>query len=238
MQINNPETRALLETKLTELQQAKADFAAAQALCGQIAANLATLRKAGQASETEAQGIRAKLRELLRETMGKPSKKLHDLSADQRAAIVMQEEYASLADEAERELARATLEAQAPLRRIDTIHGELRQCYADAVVAEAVADLAPKLAIGLQLARDAFNANQFDPRHRVFDSPEEFALQQVLTALRPLFAASTDTAADPVLAALATSRMEGIERISQCQMHAMRHGLSRHPLTAGMEQPS
>ncbi|QSI78687.1 hypothetical protein [Niveibacterium microcysteis] len=238
LQINNPETRALLEAKLTELQQAKSDFATAKALCGQIATNLATLRKAGEASETEAQGIRAKLREVLRETMGKPSKKLHDLSADQRAAIVMHEEYTSLAAEAERELARATLEAQAPLGRIDAVRRQLRDLYAGAVIDEAIAEIAPKLTVGLRLACNAFAADGFDPRHRVFDTPEDFAMAQVSERLRPLLIAELDTSSDPVLSALVAARMEGVERISHAHMHVMRNGLSKHPLTIGMEQPS
>jgi len=223
--LTNPEKRAALEAMREELLEKMAGLATARSKCDEVRTNLETLRKAGAASENEATGVRARLRDLIRETLGRPSKKLHDLTAEQRSALIVAEEYQDLAKECEANLARAELDLQPHLSAIAEQRRVLISRYADALIAEAVEDCASKLALGMQLQRKSIREDQFDPRHQLFETPDAAVLAAVKALISPLLA-TEPPADDELVSTINASAFAGRETLSPRQVMAARARLA------------
>lgn len=91
-----PETVA---AKLPELAATREQFAELKGRHSQFSDQIAQQIKAAEAAEGEAKTARQKLRELLRESVGRLTKKHYDLKAEERAAYSLAEDFKALATE-------------------------------------------------------------------------------------------------------------------------------------------
>lgn len=164
MQIKNPETRKHLEGVMAELASAYEEFSAARQQLETLESNANTLRRAAEAAEAQAEAHRATLRGILQETMGKPSKKLHEASADQRAAMVLAEEYRAMAEEVVPEIEEIKITASTRAKRVGGWRTKLLEEYSIALIAEALKEVGARLFLGLTLQQRCIDANRFDFR--------------------------------------------------------------------------
>jgi hypothetical protein len=97
--------------RLQAFRQTRDAFEQARTAALSFAAQVASQSQAAEAAEAEARGIKTKIRETLRQMMGKPSKQLRDLSADERAHYSLAEEYRGYVEELSIAQEEATLDA-------------------------------------------------------------------------------------------------------------------------------
>jgi len=162
--IKNPKTQEALDALKVSLKLAYAEFQAAHATLANLERNTATMQSAAAAAEADAQRIRGELRDMLRQLVGKPGKPLRQKSAEQRAAIELGEEYAALAAELQMEIERARLQLSPPAQKVIRLRQTLARTFADALIAEAIADIAPRLKLGLLIQEQLENSEHFNER--------------------------------------------------------------------------
>lgn len=151
--IKSTQTQAQIDEIRLQLKSHHAQFLQHRATLTKLEENLRSLRAAATAAEQEARQHREALREMMRETAGKPDRKLRQKSADQRAAIELSEDYASIAVEAETEIKRTVVAMSEPAGRVVELRRLLLQTFAQALLDEAIEEIAPRLKLALEIQR-------------------------------------------------------------------------------------
>lgn len=149
--IKNPQTQAQIDEICQQLKTHHAQFIQHQTTQTKLEENLRSLRAAAAAAEVEARQHREELRELMRETAGKPDRKLRQKSADQRSAIELSEDYASIAIEAETEIKRTMAAMSEPAARVVALRRRLLQTFAQSLLTEAIEEIAPRLKLAMNI---------------------------------------------------------------------------------------
>lgn len=165
--IKSTQTQARIDEICLELKSHHAQFMQHRATLAKLEENLRSLRAAATAAEEEARQHREALRDLMRETAGKPDRKLRQKSADQRTALELSEDYASIAVEAETEIKRTIVAMSEPAARAVELRRRLRQTFAQALLDEAIEEIAPRLKLALEIQRQQEDSERFNERMRL-----------------------------------------------------------------------
>lgn len=192
--INNVAGDALLQQQLTQhlenIAAGRAAFSTAKERHGVLSEQIVSQEKAAQASEAEAQEARQKLREALRECVGRPTKKLFELKADARAAYSLAEEYRSLSQDIAIERERAEIAMHEAAR--DFREGRLfaMRILADHLLEVGFSKLPIELLASLKLQHDI----QSSPIRKLhtFASDKDYVLANATRRLNAWFDASND----------------------------------------------
>jgi hypothetical protein len=150
-ELKHHEHQAQIDQQIAALAEAQAIFDTAHAAYLTATRNDESLRNAAQAATAEAERARNGLREILRTAMGRPSKELHAKSAEQRAALELAEEYTALSVELVDEVELAHMKASPPALDVRQLRRTLARSYADALLAEVIDEVAPRLKLALAL---------------------------------------------------------------------------------------
>ncbi|WP_293765917.1 hypothetical protein [uncultured Aquitalea sp.] len=189
--------QAEAETALATYQQARQDWQAKAVLFTQQ-------QQAAEAAEASAQGFKEQARALLRQVLGKNTKELQALRAEERAAYSQAEDFRSLLDELE--LARD----EAELAMLEAGQGYLSrrnralEMLADAYMAAALQQIDPLLT-ALSLREDALNREGMWAtwRQTGYQSAIDMALHDLAGALKQRVANfKRDDSQEPIIQAL------------------------------------
>lgn len=175
--INSPESRKSLDALREDLAHAVSAYQAARAALDVLQENSRTLRSGAAAAHADADCHRDDMRELLRKGLGKLDKQLHLKAAELRAALALHEEYSALAAELEAPIARAELEVSETAAKVIDLRRRLLRAFADAVVREAIAEIAPRLHLGMSIQKRLEAGEYFNDRMKVhFGNEDELVL--------------------------------------------------------------
>lgn len=166
--LKNPEHLARINALREGLSLSVATYQAARAALDTLDQNARTLRNSAAAAEADARQAREALRAQLQETMGKPSKQLHQKSAEHRAAIELSEEYFAIVADLEAQRGKPILDASDAAAAVIDRRKQLLHAYADAILAEAIGDIAPRLQLGLGIKQQLEGDEFFNDRIKVF----------------------------------------------------------------------
>lgn len=225
--LSAPAPASVLPRLIAELNAAQADFEAAHADYTTAVANARTLEAAAQAAEADAERLREDIRETLRTLMGRPSRELRAKSAEQRAAIELATEYATLAAEVAQQTRRALLATSAPARRVNELRRQLLRAYAEELLRDTLAEVAPRLKTAIALQAHDEEIKPFNTQLSIAVMLGKDAYDMVLDRLRyPLIELFRTTEAQPVrediATALETSGTHGFQPMSPAQVHVQR----------------
>ncbi|MBS1191006.1 MAG: hypothetical protein H6R10_2798 [Rhodocyclaceae bacterium] len=149
-----PELMAFLTPHMDKLNSHRQEFEKAATLHSHLVEQLATLTKAADAADAEAEQIRGRRREAMRESIGRPSKKVIDLSADQRAAYAMAEDYRSLANDITIERDRTEIAMHKSALQFNERRKTIYAALADHLLDKAFTVLPLELMAGMRLTAD------------------------------------------------------------------------------------
>ncbi|MCD4502896.1 hypothetical protein LQR30_02155 [Chromobacterium piscinae] len=178
-------------------QQADRDYSAKAALCQQQ-------KDAAEAAENSARGFREQARALLRELLGKPSKKMQELRAEERSAYTLAEDYRSFIDELEIERDEALMTMQEAGRTYADKRANALAIYAEGLLDHALDNIEPLLK-ALAMQKEVLNRQgRFATwLQQGFESAQEVVIAQIKQRLeRRLNGYCLDHDADPVYQAL------------------------------------
>ncbi|NMG72284.1 hypothetical protein [Parazoarcus communis] len=230
--IKNPKTQETLDALKASLQQAYAEFQAARTTLATLEQNAATLRSAAAAAETDAGRIRGELRDLLRQSVGKPGKSLHQKSAEQRAAIELVEEYTALVADLKLETERARLKLTPPAEKVIRLRQTLARTFADALIGEAITEVAPRLQLGLLIQAQLEDGEFFNERIKTHwgDAKRLVHADLAKSIATALSAADTPTLMlpDDLREALKCAHLEGFVPLSPLQQKLATRTLVSH----------
>lgn len=102
---------SLIAPYLDKLNGHRQRFEESRARHASLIEQVATQEKAAQAAEAEGEAAKLQLREIIRDLNGRPSKKLYDLKAAERAAYSLADEYRSFGKDIAIERDRASIDA-------------------------------------------------------------------------------------------------------------------------------
>lgn len=137
---------------LERLNSARATFKDLHSRYAQLAGQIETQENAAKAAENEALEAKQKIREALRESAtGRPTKKLHELKAEERSCYSLADEYRSFADDLRNERASAEIAACEAAGKYETLLLDAITEFAGNLVEAAVAALPRELFAGLML---------------------------------------------------------------------------------------
>lgn len=191
-----------LQANIAKCQATLAHYEQQAALHSQCGQQLAQQEQAAQAAEAEAVGFKEKARQLLRELMGKPDKKMHELRASERAAYSLAEDYRSFMVELELARDEAELAADEAAHRYVEARNQVITAYADILMQQALPGLDPLLAALKMQERSLLSEGRFASWRQVgYDSAQAAVLAKFQNTLQQRLT-SYQTINDPVLAAM------------------------------------
>jgi hypothetical protein len=147
--LNKPENQAKIAEIITSMNKAYTDFNAQHQSLFSVKNNQSTLSKAALAFEERAAAIRAELKEIMRETSGKPDRRLLAKQAELRVTIETAEDYTQLSTEAGEEMEKITLSISPLARNLVNLREKLYRTYYSLIFSEAIEEVAPKLKIAM-----------------------------------------------------------------------------------------
>lgn len=230
--IKNPQTQEALDALKLGLKQAYAEFQAAHATLANLERNATTLQSAAAAAEVDAQRIREELRDMLRQSMGKPGKPLHQKTAEQRAAIELSEEYAALAKDLTIEIERARLHLSPPAQKVIRLRQTLARTFANALIAEAITEIAPRLKLGLLIQEQLEDSEYFNERIKLHWGDANRLVHADLAKSIATILPAEDTPAlmppDELREALECAHLDGFVPLSPLQQQLAARKLESH----------
>lgn len=188
--IKNPETRNRLDALRAELSHSMAAYQTIRDEQTILENNARTIRQAAAVAEADAQSKRVELREMLRASIGKLSKQHHQKSAEHRSAIELSEEYSAIAADIDAQIEPKIFELSDAASIVLDLRKRLLKTFADAVVSEAIAEIAPRLQLGLAIQQRLEGAEFFNDRLRVYWGNED---ELVLADLRRVITAAIES---------------------------------------------
>lgn len=179
-----------LSPSLEKMAASRTAFNTAKERHGVLSEQIASQEKAAQASEAEAQEAKRKLREALRECVGRPSKKLFELKADERAAYSLAEEYRSLRHDIaiERDRVEITMHEAVNTFRPESLAA--KRILAEHLLEIGFSKLPIELLAGLKLQHEIQSSPDGDLT--TYDSPKDHVLANATRRLRTWFDSTND----------------------------------------------
>ncbi|MHA6835137.1 hypothetical protein [Ralstonia pseudosolanacearum] len=141
-QQNTAQWPAALQAALTEYQSVRSKFEAARDAADRITADIQKHNAAADAAEAEAQQVREEAAKLMRSATTTPND-LRELKAKERAAYSMTEDYRAIVSEFKQAHEDATLSVGMSKREEGLEYSCLLTTYADTLMKEAAAFVAP-----------------------------------------------------------------------------------------------
>lgn len=142
---------APLTQQLEELASYRQAFKQSAAKHADLVEQIAHQERAAQAAEAEGEAAKLKLRQALRDAVGRPTKKLYELKADEKAAYSLAEEYRSLAYDLGTERDRVAIDMRVAAARYREELTRCRASVADGLLESALAAMPPELVEALRL---------------------------------------------------------------------------------------
>lgn len=226
--------------RLEKLRSSRTAFEENYAKHTNLVQQITAHEKAAQAAETEAQDAKAKLRDALRECAGRPSKKLHDLKAQQRAAYALAEEYRSLIQDISLERDRLEIKLHESARDFNMEIAAARYALVDFLLDKAFATMPAELLAGMHLMADVQNYDRYSEWHQTpYDelSPdiESFVINKVDGRLRTLFRQDDDSLKDLLPSEFRTPLPVGGYGLSPMRLRKLKDDLEARERAAASE---
>lgn len=234
MHLTDPKLNAQLSEKLEASQQAFTVFQQTYRAYSDKAALCQQQREAAEAAENSARGFREQARALLREMLGKPSKKMQELRAEERSAYTLAEDYRSFIDELEIERDEALLAMQEAGRTYTYKRASALDTYAEGLLGQALDQIEPllkALAVWIEvLNRQGRFANW---RQQGFESAQEVVMADIHKRLEQrLYGYHLDHDADPVYQALPWENgLNEAQQATPMEIKKQRDSLEQHRAT-------
>lgn len=194
-----------LQSALKHCQEAAEHFAKQRDQYRTLRSQQGTHEQSAAAAEASAQSIKAKARALLRQVMGKPSKELHELRADERVAYSLAEDYRLFATETGLQVDEQELETSVAKDQFKASFTTVLHHYGELAYQETLAGLTPLLKAVYLRERVLAAEGRFAAwKERGFESAFDCAWFEISSEIRRMaMEFELDRAADPIFQQIA-----------------------------------
>ncbi|WP_418648651.1 hypothetical protein ACNQFN_09375 [Thauera butanivorans] len=232
--LKTPEHQAKIDEIVTRLQTEYAEFDQQRKLLTNLEENRGSLRAASAAAEEEARQHRDELRDLLRETAGKPNRKMQQKAAEQRGAIELSEDYALIAAETDADIKRTLIQMSGPAQRVVELRKILLETFAQCLLVEVIEEIFTRLKVVFDIRLKLENADPFNHRVLAYQGDEKEMVKSDLLDTVSSMIGFTDPPAelpDDLDAVLKATSLGSFKPLSPGQRMKLIRELDSSPIT-------
>lgn len=226
MQVTDPDSIRHMEERLAQLRELKSEVGELIEPLENLKRNVRTLRASADAAAAKAEIHKQEFRMLIIDSLAKPSLKLHQASAEQRASLELADQYRELAEEGQKQIGDLTAAASTTAKQLERLREQTLNEYADLVIQEAFQQVAEKLRVAFGIKHALLSRSRFSgDRERYLGDAAAAVHGQMKVALeRVLQGAETLdlTSVDPVIEVFHNSRVEGFDPMTPAQIARQR----------------
>jgi hypothetical protein len=226
MQVTDPDSIRHMEERLAQIHELKSEVSESIEPLENLKRNVRTLHASADAATAQAEMHKRDLRMLIIDSLAKPSLKLHQASAEQRASLELAVQYRELAEEGERQIGDLTAAASTKAKQLERLREQTLSEYADLVIQEAFQPVAERLRVAFAIKHTLLSRSRFSgDRERYLGDAAAAVHGQMRVALERVLEGAEIldlTSADPVIEAFHSSRVEGFEPMTPAQIARQR----------------
>lgn len=226
MQVTDPDSIRHMEERLAQIHELKSEVDESIKPLENLKRNVRTLHASADAAEAQAEIHKRDLRMLIIDSLAKPSMKLHQASAEQRASLELAGQYRELAEEGEKQIGDLSAAASTKAKQLERLREQALSEYADLVIKEAFQPVAEKLRLAFAIKHTLLSRSRFggDLERYLGDAAASVHGQMKVALERVLEGAEISdlASADPVIEVFHSSRVEGFEPMTPAQIARQR----------------
>lgn len=226
MKVTDPDSLRHMEERIAQIRELKSEVVESIKPLENLKRNVRTLHASADAAAAQAEMHKRDLRMLIIDSLAKPSSKLHQASAEQRASLELAVQYRELAEEGEQQIGDLTAAASTKAKQLDRLREQMLSEYGDLILQDAFKKVVEELRTAFAIKHAFLSRSRFSSdRERYLGDAEaavhaqmRVALERVLEGAEILDLAS----ADPVIEAFHSSRVDGFEPMTPAQIARQR----------------